>query len=1528
MSTTVKDYVVVVVIVFVIAAGAMSVMGGQVSTSVAAASQPTSSYAVASQQSHASLPVLHDTYSSWSLFTEDPSMGMTAAPQHGLEVAAFYESGLLKFDPRFFANQDNYPLKRYLVFGSGPADGESGLAAVAAGRGAAGMLGVQTGMPLVSNGGFFSISVMSEEAASELSSQGLVVIEDMPLDLHAPVSDRVDTIGATVYDDSYVSDSYAVGYSDVPVAFDSSSSSSKSDAGILSLRMLSGLDADADIYNATGAGITVAIVDTGVDFSNPDIRHSVARDPVNNHPIMLDPDGNGIVLTNSTFFANIDEDGIIWNHTGPVPDGYDSVVYVTGEGVFLDVSQKGRGTIIDVYNTLFPAAGAAPIFEGKLDNDMRIGESNRDYIRSQSGAYRLGVIYQMGAPGPASGPAGLQVVPVLTVDSFVAGTYDTVIPDMSSSWMDYSYKPGSKQPDFDFDFTDEGQIVLGSGNEFLIYDSDEDGLVDYTAGAVGARVLDVYSVTNASMSVHYDDSLQAVNGTLLPAIDPDGRFFGIMTDFDGHGTKSASTIASNGKMTYDIYNDTKKHHLKGIAPDTKILPVKALWMGDAVYGWLWSAGFENNGNSWTFTGRQRADIISNSWGVSSFPSVGFAPGSDVLALVLNMLATPRSLHDDYPGVVLISSSGNSGHGYGTMGTPGVASLGISVGASTSNVFVGYGPYKDQPRFGSNTQHHSHISDFSSRGPGPLGDPKPDLVGLGAHGFVPYPMMGASLNSSMRDPFSLFGGTSMSAPVVSGVAALVMEQMTGRLLDYDPFVIRNILMSTASNMHNDPFTQGSGLADAGTALDFVHGNGGVFVVYNDDSYAKIRDLLMPAINSANLTDTGVGDFALPEKNIPITSWFAGYLEPGGRTTATFTIENPSNDALDVVITPQVMSLLERTHYEGNTVLHQQDPVLNEAGVFVPNYIRLADVRTHEDLVGLFDDTSPFPEDTSLLVLNVNFDFADFMNATAKTYADDLGIASLYMYDWVDKNNDDIVASDELSLVTRGGSWGTVQEIRISNPTDLFDGVPMVGVYPVPARYSYWAGAIGVNATSMNYTVSASYYDREEWDSVWPGQAEVQVMPDDVYEVDVTLIVPDDVHTGAYQGFLTFEGDSHTVNVPVSYVVKEPVYDGGEFLISSAVLDDKVDAHVGNGVDMGGDVMYGSGYTKGAFDMVDRYMAGDWRHYYFDVQNDAVNAASLEISWESEHTSLSVFVMNPTGKIIQTNVPPGVFDYFLGWPSVDWLGRTQFSEGGGFYPVTGYPTSATSTFLNVPINGTGTYTILTHTTLFGGESITEPITLAVRFLESDLAADRMLHLNVGRGSGNSTGGYDSQAEMTGATSLVPNVGLAGAGIVGEAIKPPGEAVGTVTTPTAEAPTVGRMQATDPAAGATVQKDEREQFASHTSDSVLTTPPLTMLPLTLQQSSESDRVGAGFSDELDSDVDTVSLNPTNPAGGTETDVVASVDRTNQSTDTYVMAGIAAGAVLGVVLLLFFLHRRSSAQTHQVRIPSAGRYGAPLRR
>ena len=1146
---------------------------------------------------------------------------VSTLPNFPLEI----ESDIISFD---LPNKETLT-KRYLVYGSGSLNNAySDTKNVAYG--------------INSNNGFFSVGVLTESDASKLKLKGYYVIEDFPLDFHS----------------KYIS---------------TNSITKTSQFG-----NIANSEQVHKLYNVTGKGVTIAVVDTGVDFSNPDIMESLARDDDNN-PIMLDTDGQGLVLTNSTFAANI-KYGKVYNFTKNdiLPENAKSDVYESKDGIFLNT--MARNGTISVYNSFSPHYGNAYVVDARVTGDLKIGTSQKDFIPSKSGIYHLGAIL-------ASHLGKLQVLVVLVTDPNEAGVYDTITPDMSTSWMDYVKTEGSR-PDYDFDFTDETPITIGSGNEFLVYDSDDDGINDYSAGVVGARVVDIYGIISDEAEI--DDSLGAVNGTLLPAMNENGNYFGVMNDFLGHGTATSATIASKGKMEYDIYNNTKKSTILGISPDVSILPVKSLWFGDIFYGWMWTAGFENKENKWIYTEEPKVDIISNSWGVSTFPSLEYAPGLDISSHILNALATPQSLHENYPGTTIISSAGNSGHGYGTMGMPGISSFGISVGAVTSNDFVGYGPFKGEPRFGNTTDHSGHVVDFSSRGPGVIGDPKPDLMSIGAYGFVPSAI--TKLPDEPRESFSVFGGTSMSAPIAAGSAALLVESLKEKSMNHDPFMIRNLLMSSADDLRNDPLTQGAGLVNVLDAVRIVNGHAGKFMVHNDATFSNIREVIDVPSSSFYSNLIGIDESSLSDKTFPMTSWYGGRLSPGEETTTTYTIENPNNYPIDVTIKPETLRLIDKLQMSGITQPHLQDPILNEPETYRPNYIKLSDIPAEHRIS---NETSIINPDSSLMILNLHFPFDVFMNQTDTTYADNLKISSLYVYDWKDKNTDDEISSDELSLVSRGGSWGTVQEIRISNPLEKFENEPVIGVYPVPKIFSFWKANTNQNSTSMDYSLSTSYYQNVLWDDV-DVDGKITIPPNNSTKVSTTLSVPSDKQTGVYQGFLSFEGKYHKINSPVSYAVLETVKkDVGQTVISGS----------------SGDALYGNGFVKGAFDMTSRYMAGDWRQYYFDIQDRTINSATIDLEWENDDTNFTVFMIDPHGKIIQTNFPSGVFGEFLGWPTSDWLGTSSFSGGGAFYPVKNKDN--TSTVLFAPINQTGTYTLLVHSTLFDGTLTTEPISLAAKF-----------------------------------------------------------------------------------------------------------------------------------------------------------------------------------------------------------------------
>ncbi len=1151
------------------------------------------------------------------------------------------KSGIITFLPEPYEN----PVKRYVVFGSGSISDVR-------------LIAHNLIYDTISKNGFFSVGVFSQNDILNLKLKGYTVIEDFPLEF-----DFLNQFNTNVI----VQEGSRVG-------------------------KILGTEDVYQKYGYTGKGITIGIVDTGTDFSNPDVRDSVARDK-NNAPVMIDADGQGLVLTNATFIANINDKGIIKNYTATIPKNITSNIYVNSKGVFLNLNKNGNGTNIQVFNSMYPKGGSGPVLTGTTSSDYKIGKNSKSFIISKSGIYHFGVIYENVLQGQSS---RLQLVPVLVVDSKIAGLYDTVIPDMSDSWKDFTRFDLSlgSAPQYDYDFTDETPITLGNGKEFLVYGSNNDGKLDYSAGTVGARVLDVYGVIAKSPMI--DKKIGATNGTLLVPIDTKGNYFGVMYDFQGHGTSTAASIASKGIEKYDIYGNTTKYSLRGVAPGAKIVPIKALWFGDAVYGWLWAAGFNQEKNAWVFDGKPRVDILSNSWGISTFPILQSVPGLDIQSLLLSALEVPGSLDKNYPGILVVSSAGNAGHGYGTLGTPDAAPYALTIGAVTNNVYIGSGSFKNQPRFGNSTYFSGDVAGFSSRGPSLVGDPKPDLMGIGEYSFTPTSV--TKYNKNATDPFALFGGTSLAAPLVAGSAAVLMESLKQKGEQYDTFKIENILMSTATDLKNDPFTQGSGLVNVTNAINFVKGKDDTFIVYNNESYSNIKKILDVPIKALNSSSMGLERFQLNNNSFPQTSWFGGRLLPGDRTSATFTIENPTNKTLEIKIAPKVLELIKKSQYNDTTIVHLQDPLLNKPGVYRPNYVPLENVKDHFDLHSFFQESKPIPNDASLMILDLNFPFSDFLNMSSKMYADDIKISSLYLYDWNDKNKDGKPDYTELSMVNRGGSWGTVQQLQVSDPNLKIKHVPLVGVYPVPTRFSYWQGDTKKNSTSMDYTITASYYKKQNWNDIWVNYNDIQVAPYSSTQVVATLVVPLDSMPGIHQGFLSFKDSLHEVNVPVSFGVLKKLQPKDLPTVIQSTQN--------------GDVLYGNGYIGGAFDMANRYNAGDWRQYYFDVQDRTINAASLNISWENKDTNLSVFVVDPQGRIVQTNVPAGILGQFQGWPTGDWLGTsTPFSEGGGFYPIKNK--DATSTILYAPINQTGTYSILMHSTLFGGQSVAEPLTITAKF-----------------------------------------------------------------------------------------------------------------------------------------------------------------------------------------------------------------------
>jgi serine protease AprX len=266
----------------------------------------------------------------------------------------------------------------------------------------------------------------------------------------------------------------------------------------------------------------------------------------------------------------------------------------------------------------------------------------------------------------------------------------------------------------------------------------------------------------------------------------------------GHGTHVAGIVAGNGHDSGGARS--------GIAPGVHLIVLKAL---DASGTGRISAVIA----ALDYVIAHRTELNIRVVNLSLRAGVHESYESDPLTL-----AARRAVRE---GIVVTAAAGNLGRSaegrmqYGGITAPGNAPWVLTVGASS--------------HMGTTDRSDDSVATFSSRGPGAGGNTaKPDLVapGVGIESLsVPESTLYASRSQMLLSgtidtpyrPYLSLSGTSMSAPVVTGTVALMLQANPA----LTPNQVKAILQYTAEvHPEYDPLTQGAGFLNAKGAVDLA------------------------------------------------------------------------------------------------------------------------------------------------------------------------------------------------------------------------------------------------------------------------------------------------------------------------------------------------------------------------------------------------------------------------------------------------------------------------------------------------------------------------------------------------------------------------------------------------------------------------------------------------------------------------------------------------------------------------------------
>ncbi|WP_238697042.1 S8 family serine peptidase [Streptomyces sp. E5N298] len=387
----------------------------------------------------------------------------------------------------------------------------------------------------------------------------------------------------------------------------------------------------------------------------------------------------------------------------------------------------------------------------------------------------------------------------------------------------------------------------------------------WNAGATGAGVR--VAVLDSGADTTHPDLADRIVGSRSFVAGED------VTDRNGHGTHTASTVAGTGAAS-----DGKE---RGVAPGADLLVGKVLDdngsgpISGIIAGMEWAARTEH------------AKVVNMSLGTPAWHTQ-----DDPLSQAVNQLSAET-------GALFVIAAGNSGNSPYTLSAPATADTALTVGAVDAS---------------------DHLADFSSVGPRMNDDAlKPDLTAPGVDVLAARSQQMAWGEGYYRTD----SGTSMAAPHVAGAAVLLAQKhptWTGQR-------IKDALMSTSVlTPAYSPYQAGTGRLDVGAAYlqDQVVASGSVdagLIPWSKDhrpqpverkiTYTNTTDRPVTLHLEVDPGDSPTGVFALAADHVTVPARGASSVtlvaDPKGRAPGRYAAQVTARFATGVVHTAVGMSV---------------------------------------------------------------------------------------------------------------------------------------------------------------------------------------------------------------------------------------------------------------------------------------------------------------------------------------------------------------------------------------------------------------------------------------------------------------------------------------------------------------------------------------------------------------------------------------------------------------------------------------------